>query len=51
VAYPGIYFDGKVIAGTLGGAVQQMQLRIEGRENGDQGTAAPSQGFQSICKE
>jgi hypothetical protein len=35
VAYPGIFF---------GGEVQQIQLRIEGRENGDLGTVAPYSG-------
>jgi hypothetical protein len=30
--------------------VQQIQLRTEGRENGDLGAVAPSQGFHSICK-
>jgi hypothetical protein len=34
VAYPGIF---------SGGGFQQIQLRIEGRENGDLGAAAPSQ--------
>jgi hypothetical protein len=34
VAYPGIFFGG-------GGAVQQIQLRTEGRENGDLGAVAP----------
>ena len=33
VAYPGILF--------AGGGVQQIQLRIEDRENGDQGAVAP----------
>jgi hypothetical protein len=51
VANSGIFFDGRVTAGTFGGAVQQMQFRIESRENGDQVTAAPSHGFQSSCKE
>jgi len=32
VAYPGILF---------GGGVQQIQLRTEGRENGDLGAVAP----------
>jgi hypothetical protein len=40
VAYPGILFGG----------VQQLQLRTKGRENGDLGAVAPSQGFHSICK-
>jgi hypothetical protein len=30
--------------------VQQIQLRTEGRQNGDLGAVAPSQGFHSICK-
>jgi hypothetical protein len=30
--------------------VQQIQLRTEGRENGDLEAVAPSQGFHSICK-
>jgi hypothetical protein len=34
VAYPGILFGG-------GGGVQQIQLRTEGRENGDLGAVAP----------
>jgi hypothetical protein len=42
VAYSG-FFSG-------GGEVQQIQLTIEGRENGDLGTVAPSQWFHSICK-
>jgi hypothetical protein len=33
-----------------GGGVQQIQFRTEGRENGDLGAVAPSQGFRSICK-
>jgi hypothetical protein len=33
-----------------GEGVQQLQLRTEGRENGDLGAIAPSQGFCSICK-
>jgi hypothetical protein len=33
VAYPGILF--------AGGGVQQIQLRTEGRENGDLGAVAP----------
>jgi hypothetical protein len=33
-----------------GGGVQQIQLRTEGRENGDLGAVAPSKGFHSICK-
>jgi hypothetical protein len=34
-----------------GGGFQQIQLRTEGRENGDLGAVAPpSQGFRSICK-
>jgi hypothetical protein len=41
VAYPGIFF---------GGRGQQIQLRTEGRENGDLGAVAPSRGFHSICK-
>jgi hypothetical protein len=40
VAYPGIFFGG----------VQQIQLRIEGTENGNLGAVAPTQGFHSICK-
>jgi hypothetical protein len=40
VAYPGIFFGG----------VQQIQLRTEGRENGDLGAVAPSLGFHPICK-
>jgi len=35
VAYPGILF------GEGEGAVQQIQLRTEGRENGDLGAVAP----------
>jgi hypothetical protein len=34
----------------FGGGVQQIQLRTEGRENGDLGAVAPSKGFHSICK-
>jgi hypothetical protein len=41
VAYPEIFFGG--------GGVQQIQL-TEGRENGDLGTVASSQGFRPICK-
>jgi hypothetical protein len=33
-----------------GGGGQQIQLKTEGRENGDLGAVAPSQGFHSICK-
>jgi hypothetical protein len=33
-----------------GGGFQQIHLRTEGRENGDLGALAPSQGFHSICK-
>jgi hypothetical protein len=29
---------------------QQIQLRAEGRENGDLGAVAPGEGFHSICK-
>jgi hypothetical protein len=36
VVYTGIFF------------VQQIQLRTEGRENGDLGAVAPSTGFNSI---
>jgi hypothetical protein len=36
--------------GANPGGVQQIQLRTEGRENGDLGAVAPSQGFNSICK-
>jgi len=36
VAYPGILFGG--------GGVQQIQLRIEDRENGDLGALAPWSG-------
>ena len=35
VAYPGIFFGGG------GGKVQQIQLRTEGRENGDLGGGSP----------
>jgi hypothetical protein len=40
VAYSGIFF---------GGGVQQIQLRTEGKGNGDLGAVAPSQVFRSIC--
>jgi hypothetical protein len=40
VAYPGFF----------SGGVQQIQLRTEGRQNGDLGAVAPSEGFNSICK-
>jgi hypothetical protein len=33
----------------FGGGVQQIQL-TKGRENGDLGAVAPSQGFRPICK-
>jgi hypothetical protein len=39
VAYPGILF---------GGGVQQIQLKTEGRENGDVGAEAHYHGFRSI---
>jgi hypothetical protein len=32
------------------GGDKQIQLRTEGREDGDLGAVAPSQGFRSICK-
>jgi len=38
VTYPGILFGG-------GRGGQQIQLRKENRENGDQGPVAPGQGF------
>jgi hypothetical protein len=34
----------------FGGGVQQIQLRADGRGNGDLGALAPSQEFYSICK-
>jgi hypothetical protein len=40
VAYPGFFFE----------VVQQIQLSVEGRENGDLGAVPPSQGFHSNCK-
>jgi hypothetical protein len=40
-AYSGILFEW----GGGGGRVYQIQLRTEGRENGDLGAIAPSQGF------
>jgi hypothetical protein len=42
VAYLGSFFGGV--------GVQQIQLRTEGRENGDLKAVAPIQGFHSICK-
>jgi len=36
VAYPGILFGGR--------GIQQIQLRTEGRENGDLGAVAPYSG-------
>jgi hypothetical protein len=42
VAYPGIFFGGftpEIFSGGWG--VQQIQLRTEGRENGDLGAVAP----------
>jgi hypothetical protein len=45
VAYPGIYARNFFREG-----VQQIQLRTEGRENGDLRAVAPSQGFHSIWK-
>jgi hypothetical protein len=42
VAYPGIFFGGlhqEIFFVVVG--VQQIQLRIEGRENGDLGAVAP----------
>jgi hypothetical protein len=49
VAYPEI-FSGEGFARNFFRGVQQIQLRTEGRENGDLGTIAPSQGFHSVCK-
>jgi hypothetical protein len=43
VAYPGIFCGG-------GGVGQHIPLRTEGKENGDLGAVAPSQGFHSIYK-
>jgi hypothetical protein len=40
VGYPGIFFEGgggRVTTGNFLGWVQQIQLRTEGRENGDLG--------------
>jgi hypothetical protein len=42
VAYPGILFGGV--------GVQQIQLRTEGRVNGDMGAVVPQSGFHSNCK-
>jgi hypothetical protein len=42
VGYAGIFSER--------GGVQQIQLRTEGRENGNLGAVAPSQGFRSTCK-
>jgi hypothetical protein len=39
---PRIFFGGR--------GFQQIQLRTVGRENGDLGVVAPSQGLRSICK-
>jgi hypothetical protein len=41
VAYPGFFFWA---------GVQQIQLRTEGRENGDLGAVAPWSWVRSICK-
>jgi hypothetical protein len=42
VAYPEIFFGGGVRQEFFrGGGVQQIQLRAEGRENGDLGAVAP----------
>jgi hypothetical protein len=43
VAYPGFFFlgGGGVTPGIFFEGVQQIQLRIEGRENGDLGVVAP----------
>jgi hypothetical protein len=41
VAYPGIF---------SGGSTNSVEDRTEGRESGDLGTVAPSQGFSSIFK-
>jgi hypothetical protein len=45
VAYPGIFFRAEgVTPGIFFEGVQQIQLRIEGRENGDLGAVAPLAG-------
>jgi hypothetical protein len=45
VAYPGIFFSGGGLPQEFffggGGVVEQIQLRTEGRENGDLGAVAP----------
>jgi hypothetical protein len=43
VAYPGIFFGGGGggYARNIFRGIQQIQLRTEGRENGDLGTVAP----------
>jgi hypothetical protein len=44
-------FGGGVYTGIFrGGGVQQIKLRTEGRENGDRGSVAPSEGLHSLCK-
>jgi hypothetical protein len=45
VAYPGIFFRW-----MGGGGCQQIQLKTEGRENGDLRALTPSQGLHTICK-
>jgi hypothetical protein len=46
VAYPGIFFGAGGFRQEFfrGGGVQQIQLRTEGRENGDLGAIAPQSG-------
>jgi hypothetical protein len=51
VPYPGCFSgEGGVSPGFFFGGVQQIQLRTEGRENGDLGAVPPSQGLHSICR-
>jgi hypothetical protein len=41
-ADPGFFFEGGVTSGFFfGGKVQQIQLKTEGREDGDLGAVAP----------
>jgi hypothetical protein len=52
VAYPGFFFSGGgglhkgIYVGGWGGGCQQIQLRIEGRQNGDLGAVAPWSNLQ-----
>jgi hypothetical protein len=50
VAYPGFFFSWGYARNFFRRGVYHIQLRTEGRENGDLGTVAPSQGFHSICR-